>query len=56
MVNPTTGETKDLILTITGSEPVGVSDADIDSICSDAGAFLSSADGKLLFKKLDMNI
>lgn len=56
VVNATTGERKDAILSVAGSLPVGMSDAAIDALCDDTAAYLASADGKAHFKKLDINL
>jgi hypothetical protein len=52
VVNATTGERKDLRAQVLGSVPVGTANADIDALCDDVAAFLSSAQGKALFKSL----
>lgn len=44
-----------LILNCGLSVPVGAASADIDAICADAGAFLSSAAGKDFVKKMLIN-
>lgn len=56
VVNATTGERKDAIARISGSLPVGMTSTDIDAMCDDLGAFIASADGKALFKSLDINL
>lgn len=55
VVNPTTGETKDLIVYFGGSVPVGTSDAEIDAVLADYAAWVNTADAKSLFKSLDIN-
>jgi hypothetical protein len=45
----TTGEA---ILEISASIPVGAASADVDAICNDMGAYLSSATAKLVVKNL----
>lgn len=47
--------TAEAILSISGSWPVGMAGADIDSMCNDLGAFLSSASGKLWAKNQQIN-
>lgn len=55
VVNSTTGERRDMILTIGASIPVGVAGADVDSLLADAAAWINTADAKALFKSLDIN-
>lgn len=56
VVNATTGERKNSIVTIGGSLPVGTSASDIDAACDDLAAFIGSAAGKALFKSLVINL
>jgi hypothetical protein len=53
--NATTGERQDAIVSITGSLPVGMTEAEIDGMLADAAAFLASTEGKALFKQLAIN-
>lgn len=55
VVNATTGETADMIYTVSASIPVGAPSADIDAIHADLAAFINSADCKSLFKSLKLN-
>nr|URG16533.1 MAG: coat protein [Leviviridae sp.] len=50
------GATRDIIITITGSTPVGAAEADIDAAVDDAADFAISAEGKKLFKAHDINV
>lgn len=55
VINATTGERKDAILTIGGSLPVGMTDADIATLLADAASLAGHAATAELFKKLDVN-
>lgn len=55
-VNSSTGETKDAILMLSGSLPVGMAAADIEGLLADMAAFCASNDAKALFKSLDINV
>jgi hypothetical protein len=46
---------KDVIVTVEASLPIGMSDADSDSIRDDLGDFLISTNGADLFKKAKIN-
>lgn len=54
VVNSTSGETANCIITLSASLPVGMSAADIDVLLADVGSFVASNDGKALFKTLDI--
>lgn len=49
------GTKKDAILDLSGSLPVGMAEADILGLVSDAAVFLASQDAKDLFTDLDIN-
>lgn len=55
VVNATTGEKADLIITLGGSVPVGTLPGDVDAVLADMAAFAASNDAKTLFKSLDIN-
>lgn len=55
VVNASTGERRDAILTLGGSLPVGMSDTDIGTLLTDGAALAAHASTAELFKKLDVN-
>lgn len=55
VTNATTGVTKPAILRVSGSLPVGMSEAEILSLLAEAAAFAASQAGQNLFTKLDIN-
>lgn len=52
VVNAISGARLPAIIEVSGSLPVGMTDADIDDLLADTVAALTSADGKALFKGL----
>ncbi|UUW21154.1 MAG: hypothetical protein [Sanya solspi-like virus 4] len=54
VINSTTGETGNAIVTLSASLPVGVASADVDTLLADIASFCTSADAKSLFKTLDI--
>lgn len=54
-VNSVTGETADMIYTVSASIPVGALAADIDALHADLAAFVNTTDCKALFKTLKLN-
>lgn len=54
VINSTTGETANSIISLSGSIPVGTAAADIDVLLADLASFLASNDAKSLFKTLDI--
>lgn len=54
VVNPVTGEKKDMILKCPASLPVGSSAADIEALLADAASFFGSDNAKALYKALDV--
>jgi len=55
VINSTTGETANAIFEFSGSLPVGMAAADIDSGLADFASWLASSDAKALAKVLDIN-
>lgn len=55
VVNAVTGETRNAILRLSGSLPVGISEADILALVLRCQKFLETAEGKGVFTKLDIN-
>lgn len=55
VINATTGETAEAIITVTSSLPVGMLVADADDLRDDVGDFIISAEGKLLQWNHDIN-
>jgi hypothetical protein len=55
VTNGSVSESHDAIITISGSLPVGMAAADVDGLLADMASLLGSADGKSLFKALDIN-
>lgn len=55
VVNATTGETAPLIASTSFSVPVGIPDAECDTLCADLASFFASDDAKTLLKALDIN-
>lgn len=55
VIDAVTGATSDAILDISGSLPVGMTEADITALLADAAAFLATADASNLVKKLDIS-
>lgn len=54
VVNPTTGETRDMIAYIGGSIPVGTPPADVDGVLADLASWVNTTPSKDLFKSLDI--
>lgn len=55
VVNAVTGETRQAILRLSGSLPVGITEADILALVLRCQKFLETAEGKAVFTKLDIN-
>lgn len=54
-INATTGAKADAIIQLSGSLPVGMTDAAVDALLADLASFCASNDAKALFKSLDIN-
>lgn len=55
VVNPTTGERRDAIVTLSASLPVGMTDVDVQALLADITSAGGHVDVKALFLSLDIN-